>query len=162
MPFRSVLAALCLGTLLGACATPPTPAPAAPAAQRPPAAAPRPPVPPPPAEVAPAPSLPSIHFNPADSEVPAAAAPLLNQAAERLREDHRRRLILRAHTDHLGSKEYCLALSEKWASLVENALIRRGVRGTQIIIRARGRELAPACDNEACRRAWRRVELVEP
>lgn len=153
-PIRLTL--LCLAACLAACAAPTPPVVIS---------TPRPPAParasvPPPAEVVATPQAPSIYFSPGDAEVPPAAAPLLDQMAEELRGDRLRRLVLRAHTDHMGSKEYCLALSEKWASLVEAALVRRGVRGTQILIRARGRELAPACDSEACRGSWRRVEMV--
>lgn len=152
-PIRLTL--LCLAACLAACAAP---APTVVSAPRPPAPA-RASVPPP-AEVAATPLAPSIYFSRGDAEVPSTAAPLLDQMAEELRGDRLRRLVLRAHTDHMGSKEYCLALSEKWAALVEAALVRRGVRGTQILIRARGRELAPACDSESCRGSWRRVELV--
>jgi len=103
----------------------------------------------------------SIYFTPDATEVPASARPLLVEWAGRLKADNRLTLILEAHTDDLGSQEYCLALSEKWASYVEEALVRLGVRSTQVYLHPQGSSNSGPCTTESCRAAWRRVDLRE-
>lgn len=103
----------------------------------------------------------SVYFTPDTQEVPIAGAELLAATAERLKANRRSRVMLNAYTDELGSTEYCLALSEKWASLVAADLMRRGARPNQIHIHSLGSETALPCGNDACREAQRRVEVRE-
>ena len=103
----------------------------------------------------------NVYFTPDAQEVPVAGAEVLAATAERLKANRRLRVRLNAYTDELGSTEYCLALSEKWASLVAAELVRRGARPNQIQIHSLGSETAPTCGSDACREALRRVELRE-
>ncbi|MGM0516209.1 MAG: peptidoglycan-associated lipoprotein Pal [Pseudomonadota bacterium] len=57
---------------------------------------------------------------------------MLRANAEFLKENDRREIVVEGHTDERGSREYNIALGEKRANAVRDALMSYGVSGGQI------------------------------
>ncbi len=129
------------------------PAPAA-AESTPPAATPAPP---------PRADADSIFFALGASAVDEAGRHKLRAHAERLKENRRLSVTLVGHTDHLGSRSYNLAIAERRAAAVAEALVALGVYRSQIRRYGVGNEKGGApYRNGECRRQKRRVDLVYP
>lgn len=81
--------------------------------------------------------------------------------AEILNNNPQRQVILEGHTDERGSPEYNLALGEKRAKAVQDALLSLGVEVTRIEANSYGEEYPVAFDKtEEAWRLNRRVEIT--
>lgn len=158
------LGALVLALLLQACATasPPRPATAgeaAPVAQRAPATAQI-------AREAPLPEPefdgPRVVFAPGSSELPRTAAPVLDNIAAKLKADPLVNVVLVGHTEDVGSAEFSVAVATRCAQAVGQALVKRGVRPSQIRMQPRGHSKTASrqCTTAACKKQMRRVDIV--
>ncbi len=103
----------------------------------------------------------TIYFAPGRADLSPESKTTLRAIAEKLNGDKDLVLMMIGRTEDLGSKEYCVSLAAKRTAAVEDELLARGVRATQIRQRARGCETAAdrRCDTETCRRRQRRVDL---
>lgn len=105
----------------------------------------------------------SIFFALGSSLIDPAAEVVLNDNAERLKNDPKLVVTLVGHADPLGSHSYNLAISERRVAAVASRLREMGVASKQIRRINYGKEQAAGvCHSEACRsRTWR-VDLVYP
>ncbi|WP_295009281.1 OmpA family protein [uncultured Dechloromonas sp.] len=89
------------------------------------------------------------------------AAPYLDRIAQLLKDKTNRPVVLEGHSDSVGNDTVNLALSEKRAQNVRNALLARGLPADRLTARGYGksRPLAPN-DTELGRKLNRRVELI--
>ena len=89
------------------------------------------------------------------------AAPYLDRIAQLLNEKSARPVSLEGHSDSVGNDAANLALSEKRAQNVRNALLARSVPSDRMTTKGYGksRPLAPN-DTELGRKLNRRVELI--
>lgn len=89
------------------------------------------------------------------------AAPYLDRIAQLLKDKTNRPIVLEGHSDSVGNDAVNLALSEKRAQNVRNALLARGLPADRLTARGYGksRPLAPN-DTELGRKLNRRVELI--
>jgi len=89
------------------------------------------------------------------------AAPYLDRIAQLLKDKTNRPVVLEGHSDSVGNDAVNLALSEKRAQNVRNALLSRGLPADRLTARGYGksRPLAPN-DTELGRKLNRRVELI--
>lgn len=89
------------------------------------------------------------------------AMPVLEAHAKFLKAGNTRRVVLQGHTDERGTREYNLALGQKRAEAVRQALILMGVSDAQMEAVSFGKE-KPAVlgSDEAAYAKNRRVELV--
>ncbi|MBY0340904.1 MAG: OmpA family protein [Rhodocyclaceae bacterium] len=155
--------ALCLTLLLAACNTqnvrqaehaPATSSPSASTALRSPL----------PAAEAPALEFdgPRVVFAPGSSELPRTAAPVLNEVAAKLKSDPLVNVVLVGHTEDVGSAEFSVAVATRCAQAVGQALVKRGVRPSQIRMQPRGHSKTAArqCSTAACKKQMRRVDIV--
>ncbi len=86
--------------------------------------------------------------------------PILNRAAERLRQCGSERLQVEGHTDSIGSDAYNQDLSERRARTVRDYLVSRGVAGSRITSAGFGESRPIASnDNPDGRFLNRRVEV---
>jgi outer membrane protein OmpA-like peptidoglycan-associated protein len=87
----------------------------------------------------------------------------LNQLAYFMRENARQNVVVEGYTDATGSEELNLALSQRRAEAVKQALIAQGIAPDRIMTRAYG-EAFPVASNAtvAGRQLNRRVEFVIP
>lgn len=76
---------------------------------------------------------------------------MLERIARHMRERGDAWVILNAHTDDRGSREYNIALAQRRAEEVQRLLVRRGVPESRVKISAYGEERAGA-DPRAARR----------
>lgn len=95
------------------------------------------------------------------SQVPQQAQTQLIEIAQILKADRMRHVILVAHADFQGSKEFSVALADKRANAVMTELLKLGVRRTQVRKQAIGNTRAPRgdCASDSCRQKMRRVVL---
>lgn len=103
----------------------------------------------------------SVYFERDSLDLTDAALATIADNAERLKANRGAAVTLVGFTDDLGSSSYSVALAQRRAAAVTNALIRLGVGPYQIRSTAYGQErfsMVP-CITEACRRAYRRVEF---
>ena len=120
--------------------------PPAPAAPPPPPAPPPDPPPPPPLPPAPPPAPPPlphgdvILFGPDAYKVEARYRPVLANHAANLRASPQLRLLIQAHADPKGPRDYNLALSKKRAETVARQLRELGVPPQQLILSHHGEE----------------------
>lgn len=155
--------ALCLPLLLAACNTqnvrqaehaPATPTTPASTAMRSPTPAPE----------APAPEFdgPRVVFAPGSSELPRTATPILNDVAAKLKADPLVNVVLIGHTEDVGSAEFSVAVATRCAQAVGQALVKRGVRPSQIRMQPRGHSKTATrqCTTTACKKQMRRVDIV--
>lgn len=104
----------------------------------------------------------NVYFATASTALDARGRDTLQAYAAKLKAGRDLRVALTGHTDHLGSREYNLALGQKRVDAVAQELIELGVWSRQIVQRTSyGNELGRqrGCRSEACRQASRRVEL---
>jgi OOP family OmpA-OmpF porin len=127
--------------------------------------------PPPPPAVAEAPAAPppvkqrivlrgvNFAFNSAD--IQADARPVLDQAAELLRENPGIDVRVEGHTDSVGSDQYNQALSVRRAEAVYRYLVNRGIEPERFTVEGLGKS-QPVASNETenGRAQNRRVELI--
>ncbi|MBI3784602.1 MAG: OmpA family protein [Deltaproteobacteria bacterium] len=131
-----------------------------------PAVVPPPPPPPPVAKVAPpAPQkkkivLRSVHFDFDKSVIRADAVPVLNEAADTLKEEGGVAVIVEGHTDSKGSDAYNEKLSKRRADAVRQYLVKHGIPSNRITAEGFG-ESRPVASNDTDdgRAENRRVEL---
>jgi outer membrane protein OmpA-like peptidoglycan-associated protein len=103
----------------------------------------------------------SVYFSLGSVDIDDAGWGVVRRHAEQLKSNPRLRVTLFGHTDHLGSREYNVALGQKRVAAVEKALRASGVPGRQIRKNSYGYEKATPspCSTDACRQHLRRVEL---
>ncbi len=103
----------------------------------------------------------SVYFALGSVEIDDAGWAVVRRHAEKLKSNPRLRVTLFGHTDHLGSREYNVALGQKRVAAVEKALRASGVSGRQIRKNSYGYEKATPspCSSDECRKHLRRVEL---
>jgi peptidoglycan-associated lipoprotein len=123
--------------------------------------APLPKQPPPPESPLPVDRENNIYFELGSAEIDPASRETLRKLAARLKADGDAGLALIGHTDDLGSPEFNIALGQKRANAVAQALIALGVAPRRIRMTSLGNELADAahCVTERCKATTRRVEL---
>ena len=104
----------------------------------------------------------NVFFSLGSSDITEEARSTLKKIAEMLKKQRRETVTLVGHTEDLGSREYCIAISSKRADAVEAELLKIGVYQSQIRKRPRGNEAASRkmCHSEACRHNRRRVEIL--
>jgi outer membrane protein OmpA-like peptidoglycan-associated protein len=85
----------------------------------------------------------------------------MGKLVDYLKHDPTRGAVVEGHTDNVGSQASNMALSERRADAVLNALVRQGVRNDQLSTRAYG-SAQPVASNEtaAGRQMNRRVEVL--
>lgn len=85
----------------------------------------------------------------------------LDRLAQALKDNSNTRVIIEGHTDSVGGDEYNMALSEKRAQSVANALQMRGVPADRYEVKGLGKEFPVASNStQAGRQQNRRVEIV--
>ena len=102
-----------------------------------------------------------VYFEFDSSTLSEDAMALIEAHAAFLAENSERRMLVEGHTDERGSREYNLALGERRAESVKQALTLAGARSNQIDTVSYGEE-SPAANgsNEAAWSQNRRAELV--
>jgi outer membrane protein OmpA-like peptidoglycan-associated protein len=119
-------------------APPPAPAPAPPAAPAPP---------PPPAAPAPARIiLRGVNFDYDKSNIKSEFAPILDEAAQTLKDNPDISVRISGHTDSIGSDEYNQRLSERRAQAVKQYLVSKGIASSRLSTEGRG-EREPVAQN---------------
>ena len=128
------------------------------------------PPPPPPPEPTPATIPPvtkqrivlrGVNFAFNSAEIEPAARPVLNQAAELLKENPGVDVRVEGHTDAIGSDEYNRELSVRRAEAVYRYLVNRGVDPERFTVEGFGKTRPIASnDTESGRAQNRRVELI--
>jgi outer membrane protein OmpA-like peptidoglycan-associated protein len=127
-----------------------------------------PPPPPPPAPVAVPPPAPQekvvlrgVHFAFAKAKIREEDKPVLDEAAEILRNHPSMRVEVNGYTDSIGSVQYNLRLSERRANAVAAYLESKGIAADRLITQGFGKTNFVASNDTAEGRAQnRRVELV--
>ena len=85
----------------------------------------------------------------------------LDRLAQALKDNSNTRVIIEGHTDSVGGDEYNMALSEKRARSVADALQMRGVPPDRYEVKGLGKEFPVASNGtQAGRQQNRRVEIV--
>lgn len=103
----------------------------------------------------------TVYFDYDSYVVNAKYRPVITQNAAFLSANAQRQVTIEGYTDPRGSAEYNIALGEKRAMAVRDALILQGVNSAQISIVSYGEE-KPSCSDasESCYSQERRAELV--
>lgn len=85
----------------------------------------------------------------------------INMIADFLKQHLNFKVILEGYTDNLGNFQHNQGLSERWASDIKFALMKRGISSNRMIVKGLG-ETSPIASNysAAGREKNRRVELV--
>ena len=135
-------------------------------------APPAPPPPPPPqaepAPVAPAPKrivLRGVNFDYDKSNIKPQFAPILDEAAQTLKDNPDINVSIEGHTDSIGSDEYNQRLSERRAQAVKQYLVSKGIAASRLSAVGKGEQepIAPNTkdgrDNPEGRAMNRRAEL---
>jgi outer membrane protein OmpA-like peptidoglycan-associated protein len=106
-------------------------------------------------------TLGDVLFDTGRAELKSGAFSTMDRLATFLRENPERMVAIEGHTDSVGGDSYNLALSEKRAEAVRNALLSRGIAGTRVTAKGMG-ESAPVASNDtaAGRQRNRRVEII--
>ena len=101
-----------------------------------------------------------VNFDFDRAEIRPASRPILDQAANRLRQCGSERLQVEGHTDSIGSDAYNQDLSERRARAVRDYLVSRGVTGSRISSAGFG-ESRPIASNQTPEGRFlnRRVEV---
>jgi len=151
------------GTLGYLLAEDPQPAPPSRPAPPPPAPAPPPPPPPPPAPKRII--LRGVNFDFNKSNIKSEFAPILDEAAQTLKDNPDVKVQIVGYTDSIGSEAYNLRLSERRAQAVKQYLVSKGVAAGRLSTEGRGEQdpIAPNTkdgkDNPEGRAMNRRAEL---
>jgi OmpA-OmpF porin, OOP family len=139
---------------------------AAPPPPPPPPAAPAPPPPPPPPPPAPERIiLRGVNFDYDKSNIKSEFVPILEEAAQTLKDNPDINVRISGHTDSIGSDEYNQRLSERRAQAVGQFLVSRGIAASRLSTEGRGERepIAPNTedgrDNPEGRAMNRRAEL---
>jgi OOP family OmpA-OmpF porin len=102
-----------------------------------------------------------VNFDFNSSDIRPASRPVLDQAADLLRENPSVDVRVEGHTDSIGSEEYNQALSVRRAEAVYRYLVNRGVDPERFTVEGFGESRPIATnDTEAGRAQNRRVELI--
>lgn len=103
----------------------------------------------------------TVFFSPGSTAISKDSFAVINAFAKKLNDDSRSTVLLIGHADDQTGKEYSIALSGKRITVVEDELIKHGVRQTQIRERPLGNEssIPKDCASKLCRQANRSVEL---
>jgi outer membrane protein OmpA-like peptidoglycan-associated protein len=80
-----------------------------------------------------------INFALDSAVVPDSADPFLDRLAELLKQEPQLALRIEGHTDAYGSDEYNLRLSERRATAVGLALVRRGIPAGRLAVAGKGK-----------------------
>lgn len=103
----------------------------------------------------------TYHFDFDKSEVHPEYLPSINAQAQYLVAHPTARVLIEGHTDSRGSREYNIALGERRAKSIANALMLQGVKKEQIRIVSYGAERPVALGNtEEAYRLNRRANLI--
>ena len=85
----------------------------------------------------------------------------MDRLAQALKDNSNTRVIIEGHTDSVGSDDYNMALSERRADAVADALRTRGVPSDRYEVKGLGKSFPVASnDTQAGRQQNRRVEIV--
>jgi len=103
----------------------------------------------------------NIHFEFNRAKIRPESFPILNDVAEVLKENRQLNILIEGHTDAVGSVEYNQKLSERRADSVKAYLTSKGVAGSRLATKGRGK-LAPIASNDTAvgRALNRRVEFL--
>lgn len=106
-------------------------------------------------------TLSDVLFDTGKAELRTGAMRAVDRLAEVLKQYEERRVSIEGFTDSTGSDDYNMALSERRANAVRQALVSRGVPPNRIMVRPYG-EAYPVATNDtaAGRQMNRRVEIV--
>lgn len=105
----------------------------------------------------------NIYFTAGTTTVDQEGKDKLRQHAQNLKQDPKKRLILTAHPDDSGSRNYNLAIAEERLMAVFKLLRSYGAPAKQIRRnRINGAKNPPICQSASCQLQMRRVELVYP
>ncbi|MBL0165691.1 MAG: OmpA family protein [Propionivibrio sp.] len=105
----------------------------------------------------------NIYFTAGTTTVDQEGEDKLRQHAQNLKQNPRKMLILTAHTDDSGSRNYNLAIAEERLMAVYKLLRSYGVPAKQIRRnRINGAKRPQACQSAVCQLQMRRVELIYP
>jgi OOP family OmpA-OmpF porin len=124
--------------------------------------------PPPPPPPPPAPKriiLRGVNFDFNKSNIKAEFAPILDEAAQTLKDNPDVKVQIEGHTDSIGSEAYNLRLSERRAQAVKQYLVSKGIAASRLTTVGRGEAdpIAPNTkdgkDNPEGRAMNRRAEL---
>jgi outer membrane protein OmpA-like peptidoglycan-associated protein len=103
-----------------------------------------------------------INFDFAKATIRPDSYPILDEAAQNMKEIPELKVQIEGHTDNIGSNEYNQKLSEERANAVRNYLIsRHGIQSTRIVAVGFG-ESRPIADNttDEGRQLNRRIDFV--
>jgi len=105
----------------------------------------------------------NIYFTAGTTTIDQEGKDKLHRHAQNLKQNPKKRLILTAHTDDSGSRNYNLAIAEDRLMAVYKLLRSYGVPAKQIRRnRINGAKRPQACQSAVCRLQMRRVDLVYP
>ena len=105
----------------------------------------------------------NIYFTAGTTTVDQQGEDKLRLHAQNLKQNPKKRLILTAHTDDSGSRNYNLAIAEDRLMAVYKLLRSYGVPAKQIRRnRINGAKRPQVCQSAVCQLQMRRVELVYP
>jgi peptidoglycan-associated lipoprotein len=103
----------------------------------------------------------SIYFDYDKDDVKAEFRPLVEAHAKYLKENTNARLMIQGNTDERGSREYNLALGQRRAAAVKNAMNVYGASDNQIETVSYGEEKQRCAEaNDACWAENRRADIV--
>ena len=106
-------------------------------------------------------TLGDVLFDTGRAELRAGALRAIDRLAAFLQSNPQRRIVIEGHTDNTGGGELNLALSERRAAAVRDALLARGIESERVIARGLGESYPLATNDTAVgRQQNRRVEIV--
>lgn len=103
----------------------------------------------------------SVYFALGSAELGEMEVQRLKRVAGELNRDRTKKATLIGFTDHLGSREYSVALATKRIKVITDKLVAFGAKAKQLqrFIRGYDTRSARRCSSEACRQALRRVDI---
>lgn len=102
----------------------------------------------------------TLYFSDNEATLDEASESLLRQFAEYLRKNPKRRVVLKAYLDNLGSRSYSLAILQRRLDAVTAALREKGVQRSrirQVMLGQRGKK--PGCETPLCLERRNSIEL---
>ena len=87
-----------------------------------------------------------MNFDYDKSNIKAEFAPVLDEAAQTLKDNPEINVLIEGHTDSIGSDSYNQRLSERRAQAVKAYLVSRGVAASRLTTEGKG-ESEPIADN---------------
>jgi len=102
-----------------------------------------------------------VLFSTGKADLNASAQRSMDKLADFLQKKQNRNLLVEGHTDSVGSDEFNIGLSERRATSVKNALIKRGILSERIVTVGYGKKY-PIADNSTAsgKQQNRRVEVI--